>query len=69
MRQKVSEAISDRLDRYAEDLIDRLCHDEEEDTSVPDARIRAYLEIAAGFLGLTRDPKSAEIVRRRAAAA
>ena len=32
-------------------------------------RLRAYLDLAAEALGLLRDPGTAEIVRRRAAAA
>jgi hypothetical protein len=32
-------------------------------------RVRAYLEIAARFMGLVKGPQTAQIVRRRAAAA
>ena len=65
VRTKVVEALDQRIDQYAEDLLD-LLHTGDE---APVERVRAYLEIAAESLGLVRDPKAAEIVRRRAAVA
>ena len=65
VRTKVIEVLDPRIDGYAEDLLDHLHHGDD----IPSDRIRAYLGIAAEFLGLVRDPKAAEIVRRRAAVA
>jgi len=63
-RAKVVEALDARIDQYVEDLLERLHAAEEE----PEP-IRAALDVAAEFLGLVREPGSAEIVRRRAAVA
>ena len=59
------ETLDPRIDNYAEDMLDLLHHAGD----VPPDRIRAFLDIAAEFLGLVRDPKSAKIIRRRAAVA
>lgn len=65
VRAKVVEALDPKVDQYAEDLLDQLHAGE----GAPAERIRAFLEIAAEFLGLIRDPKAADIVRRRTAVA
>ncbi len=52
------------LDQYTEDLLDTLHH---EPSPVEAERARAYLDIAAEFLGFVREPRAAELVRRRAA--
>jgi hypothetical protein len=65
VRAKVVEALDPRIDQYAEELLDQLHHGD----SALVERIRAYLEISAEFIGLVRDPKAAEIVRRRTAVA
>lgn len=65
VRTKVIEALDLKLGQYAEDLLEQLHAGDQ----APSERIRAYLDIAAEFLGLVRDPKSADIIRRRAAVA
>jgi len=67
-RAKVIEAIDERLDHYAEDLIDRLLTDTGRN-GPPQDRVRAYLDIAARFVEQVCDPKQAEIIRRRSASA
>ena len=63
---KVAEAVHARLDTYVEDLLETLRSPE----GCPDPdRVRHYLDIAAEFLGLVTDDKTAQIVRRRVAAA
>lgn len=64
LRTKVVESLDPRVDQYAEDLLEQL-HAGDGDVE----RLRAYLEVAAEFLGLIREPKAAEIVRRRTAVA
>jgi hypothetical protein len=64
LRAKVVESLDPRLDQYAEDLLEQL-HGGAGDNE----RLRSYLEVAADFLGLVRDPKAADFVRRRAAVA
>jgi hypothetical protein len=64
-RAKALEILEARLDSYVEDILERLRADEIEDH----ARAHAYLEIAADFCGIARDEKTAQLVRRRAAAA
>ena len=64
LRAKVVESLDPRVDQYAEDLLE-LLHAGEGDLQ----RLRAYLEVAAEFLGLIREPRAAEIVRRRTAVA
>ena len=63
---KVAEGVHGRLDTYVEDLLEKLRNVEECEN--PD-RVRHYLDIAAEFLGLVSDDKTAQIVRRRVAAA
>lgn len=65
VRSKVFEALETRMDTYVEDLLDRLRNGEGD----PPERLRAFLAAAADIVGASRDEKSAEIVRRRAAAA
>jgi len=65
LRAQVIEAVEIRLNHYVEDLVDHL---HTPDTSDRESA-RAYLDVAAEFLGLLRGPKFAQIVRRRAAAA
>jgi len=64
VRSKVLEALDPRIDQYAEDLLEQM----HEDPALEEP-VRGRLELAADFLGLVRDPRAAEIVRRRAAAA
>jgi hypothetical protein len=64
-RAKAQEAVELRLDTYVEHLLEEIRAEDTDDH----ARARAYLELAAEFCGLIRDEKSAQIVRRRAAAA
>ncbi len=64
-RAKALEVLEQRLDKYVEEVLEEIRADDGVDT----ARARAFLEIAAEFCGLARDEKSAQIVRRRAAAA
>lgn len=65
VRTKVFEALESRMDTYVEDLLDRLRNSDGD----PPERLRAYLEAAADIVGVSRDDKAAQIVRRRAAAA
>ena len=65
-RAKTLESLEHRLDTYVEDVLEEI---RTPDGAVDPERARAYLEIAAEFCGLARDEKSAQIVRRRAAAA
>ncbi len=65
LRTKTMESLEKRLEQYCDDLLDLLHRGDVEDTD----RIRAYLEIAARFVGLVQGPQNAQIVRRRAAAA
>jgi hypothetical protein len=64
-RAKAQEALELRLDTYVEDLLEEI----RGEGGAEGARARAYLDTAAEFCGLVRDEKSAQIVRRRAAAA
>lgn len=61
-RAKMLESLGETVDGYVEDVLDRLRHGEVEDEAVA----RAYLEVAADISGLIHDPKSAQLVRRRA---
>lgn len=65
VRTKVFEALETRMDTYVEDLLDRLRNNDGD----PPERLRAFLAAAADIVGASRDEKSADIVRRRAAAA
>jgi hypothetical protein len=64
LRHKMVEKLEDRLDQYAEDLIEELRNAD----SPYHERARQYLELCARFVGYVRDEKAAQIVRRRAAA-
>ena len=66
LRSRVLETIDPRLDHYVESLLDLL---HAGGGGAPPERIRAYLEVAAEFVGLVRDPSAGAIVRRRIAAA
>jgi hypothetical protein len=63
-RAKVVDALDARIAHYADDIIDNL-HSGEGDLE----RARAFLDAAAELLGLVRDPRAADILRRRAAIA
>lgn len=64
-RTKALETINERLDHYVEDILTSLRDPETGDRD----RRRAFLEAAAGLMGLSRDDKAELIVRRRIAAA
>ena len=64
LRNKTVEKLNERLDRYVEDVLEHLRTPDIEDAEVA----RRYLDIAATLIGLYRDEKAAQIVRRRAAA-
>jgi hypothetical protein len=65
MRAKVGEEITHRLDSYVEDILGML-HSGELDS--PD-NAHAFIEVVAEMIALAQDEKSAQILRRRAAAA
>jgi len=65
LRGKVLETLGKRIDQYVEDVLEHLRLGDLDDED----RARTFLEIAARLVGLARDRKSAEIIRRRAAAA
>jgi hypothetical protein len=52
------------LETYIQEVLDLMSHGE-----APVEIGRTYLDIAAEVLGLVRDPKAAELVRRRTVAA
>jgi hypothetical protein len=62
---KTLEALEQRLDSYVESVLEELRADDGVDPEFA----RAFLDIAATFCGLIRGEQSAQIVRRRAAAA
>jgi hypothetical protein len=64
-RTKTLEKLNSRLDQYIEDVLYAARTGEGGDPVLA----QEYLDIAAGFIAHTRDDKTAEIVRRRAAAA
>jgi len=64
LRGKTVEKLDERFDAYVEDVLEHLRTPEPEQADVAGA----FLEIAAGLIGLYRDEKAAQIVRRRAAA-
>lgn len=64
-RNKILEKLNSRLDPYIEDVLYVARTGEGGDSSLA----VKYLDVAAGFIAYTRDDKTAEIVRRRAAAA
>lgn len=63
-RAKVVDALDARIAHYADDLVDKI-HSCEGDVD----RAREFLDVAAELLGLVRDPRAADILRRRAAVA
>ncbi len=63
-RAKVIEKLDDRVDHYVEDTLEHLRGEDQ----THHATAAEFLEIAAGLVGLLRDDKAAQIVRRRAAA-
>ena len=65
MRAKAGEEIIHRLDSYIEDIL-AMVHGKELESL--DCAM-AFIEVAADLVGLAQDEKSAQIVRRRAAAA
>lgn len=64
-RNKVLEKLNSRLDPYIEDVLHVARTGDGGDSGLA----VKYLDVAAGFIAFTRDDKTAEIVRRRAAAA
>jgi len=64
-RNKVLEKLNSRLDPYIEDVLHVARTGDGGDSGLA----VKYLDVAAGFIAYTRDDKTAEIVRRRAAAA
>lgn len=64
LRTKMVETLDAWLEAYTEDLLE-LLHKGGADPG----RLRAFLDVAAEFTALVRDPEAAQIVRRRAAAA
>jgi hypothetical protein len=64
-RLKALEKLNARLDQYIEDVLYAARTGEGGDPVIA----QQYLDVAAGFIAYTRDEKTAEIVRRRAAAA
>ena len=65
LRSKVCDAVAKRLDQYCEDLLETIHQGDPEQAE----RSRAYLDIAAHFMGLIEGPQNAQNIRRRAAAA
>jgi len=65
VRGKVCEDVTHGLDSYLEELLAMIHGGEIENLDIA----RAYLDVLADFMGLVQGEKSAQIVRRRAAAA
>ena len=65
VRGKVGEEVTHGLDTHIEDIIGMIRAGEAENL----AAARAYLDVLADFMGLMQGEQSAQIVRRRAAAA
>jgi hypothetical protein len=65
VRNRAGEEIAHRLDSYIEDIL-AMAHGGELESL---DHARAFLDVAADMTGLAQDEKSAQIVRRRAAAA
>lgn len=65
LRAQVAESVAVRVDSYAEEVLQLLHGGDAEDPK----RALALLEVAAEFLGLSRDESAAALVRRRAAVA
>ncbi len=64
-RTKVLEKINGRLDQYIEDILHVVRTGDGGDQGLA----RLYVDLAAGYIAYSRDEKTAQIVRRRAAAA
>jgi hypothetical protein len=64
-RAKVLEKLNGRLDQYIEDILHIVRTGDGGDQGLA----RLYVDLAAGYIAYSRDDKTAEIVRRRAAAA
>jgi hypothetical protein len=64
LRTKVLETQDKALDSYIQDVLDMLHR-----RQAPAEIARAYLDVAAELFGLVREPKAAELVRRRTVAA
>jgi hypothetical protein len=64
-RAKVLEKLNGRLDQYIEDILHVVRTGDGGDRGIA----QRYLDLAAGYIAYSRDEKTAEIVRRRAAAA
>jgi len=64
-RAKVLEKLNGRLDQYIEDILHIVRTGDGGDQGLA----RMYVDLAAGYIAYSRDEKTAEIVRRRAAAA
>jgi hypothetical protein len=64
-RGKVLEKLNSRLDQYIEDILHVVRTGDGGDPAIA----RLYIDLAAGYIAYSRDDKTAEIVRRRAAAA
>lgn len=64
-RAKVLEKLNGRLDQYIEDILHVVRTGDGGDQGLA----RIYVDLAAGYIAYSRDEKTAEIVRRRAAAA
>jgi hypothetical protein len=62
---RTTEQVQGRLDTYVEDLLEKLRAGEGDNLD----RVRAYLDVAAEFMGVMSDERAAQIVRRRMAAA
>jgi hypothetical protein len=64
LRTRLIETLDKALETYIQEVLDLMSHGE-----APVEIGRTYLDIAAEVLGLVRDPKAAELVRRRTVAA
>jgi hypothetical protein len=64
LRAKLIESLDQALDTYVQDVLD-LMHSGQAPVEIA----RSYLDVAAEVFGLIRDPKAADLVRRRAVAA
>jgi len=64
-RAQVLEKLNGRLDQYIEDILHVVRTGDGGDQGLA----RLYVDLAAGYIAYSRDEKTAEIVRRRAAAA
>jgi hypothetical protein len=62
---KVMERLGETIDHYVEEVLDHVRTGDVADLSVAHSLLRA----GAGFMGLVRDDKAAELIRRRAATA